>query len=149
MGKGTAMAVETIRIGANIAIDDTELTETFIRASGPGGQHVNKVSSAVQLRFDVRHSPGLPDDVRARLERLAGARLTLDGVLVITAREFRSQDRNRQAAREALIALVQEAAIAPRRRYKTATPHSQRLKRLDGKRIRATVKQGRGKPSDD
>lgn len=141
--------MQPIRIAAGIEIDESELSETFIRASGPGGQHVNKVSSAVQLRFDVRHAPGLPDDVRARLERLAGARLTLDGVLIITAREHRSQDRNRQAARAALIDLVRQAAVAPRKRHKTATPHGERMRRLEGKRIRSGVKQGRARPPDD
>src|SRR5438045_1357076 len=99
-----------IRVDARISIDDAELEESFIRASGPGGQNVNKVSSAVQLRFDVRHSPSLPGDVRARLERLAGRRLTNDGVLVITAHRHRTQERNREDARERLIELIREAA---------------------------------------
>lgn len=141
--------MEAIRIGPAIVIDDSELSETFIRASGPGGQHVNKVSSAVQLRFDVRNAPGLPTEVKARLERLAGSRLTQDGVLVLTAREHRSQDRNREAARAALFALVQQAAIAPRARHKTKTPFGERMRRLEGKKLRSAVKQGRGRPQDD
>lgn len=137
-----------IRIGASIAIAESELSESFIRASGPGGQNVNKVSSAVQLRFDIRNAPGLPPDVRQRLERLGGGRVTLDGVLVITARAYRSQERNRQAAREALLALVRRAAEAPRTRRPTAPTHAARLRRLTEKRRRAVVKQGRTVPTD-
>ena len=102
-----------IRVTSSIAIDDGELDESFVRASGPGGQNVNKLSSAVQLRFDVRRSPNLPNDVRARLERLAGSRLTRDGVLIISAQRHRTQERNRQDARDRLIELIRRAAIAP------------------------------------
>ncbi|HYQ19497.1 MAG TPA: alternative ribosome rescue aminoacyl-tRNA hydrolase ArfB, partial [Xanthobacteraceae bacterium] len=102
-----------IRVTNTITIDDGELDESFVRASGPGGQNVNKLSSAVQLRFDVRRSPNLPNDVRARLERLAGGRLTRDGVLIISAQRHRTQERNRQDARDRLIELIQRAAIAP------------------------------------
>jgi len=137
-----------IRIGHTIVIADEEIGETFIRASGPGGQHVNKVSSAVQLRFDIRNAPGLPDDVRARLEQLGGQRVTLDGVLVLTARAHRSQERNRQAARAALLALVERAAEPPRKRRPTAPTHASRLRRLSEKKRRATVKQARGVPTD-
>src|SRR5579871_5487708 len=104
-----------IRITHHISIGEDEITESFIRSSGPGGQNVNKLATAVQLRFDVRHSPSLPDEVRARLERLAGKRLTRDGVLVITAQRHRTQDRNRDDALERLIALIRAAAVALRR----------------------------------
>jgi ribosome-associated protein len=138
-----------IRIGHSIEIADDEIGETFIRASGPGGQNVNKVSSAVQLRFDIRRARGLPAEVRERLERLGGTRVTQDGVLVLTARAHRSQERNRQAAREALIALVERAAVAPRKRRATAPTHGSQLRRLAEKKRRATVKQGRGMPTDN
>jgi ribosome-associated protein len=137
-----------IRIGHAIAIAEDELGETFIRASGPGGQHVNKVATAVQLRFDIRSAPGLPPEVRQRLERLGGGRVTQDGVLIITARAHRSQERNRQAAREALIALVRRAAEAPRLRRPTQPTHGSQLRRLAEKKHRATVKQGRGTPTE-
>src|ERR1700744_4131276 len=102
-----------IRITDQIEIDESELEESFVRSSGPGGQNVNKLSTAVQLRFDVRHSPSLPPDVRDRLERLAGSRLTRDGVLVIIAQQFRTQARNRDDALDRLIDLIRRAAVAP------------------------------------
>src|SRR2546428_8577893 len=102
-----------IRVTPSISIAERELEEHFIRASGPGGQNVNKLASAVQLRFDVRRSPSLPDDVRARLERLAGRRLTREGVLVINAERHRTQERNRHDARERLLALIRAAAVPP------------------------------------
>ncbi len=102
-----------IRITDRITIDERELEESFIRASGPGGQNVNKLASAVQLRFDVRRSPSLPEDARARLERLAGKRLTREGVLVITAQRHRTQERNRQDALDRLVDLIRRAAVPP------------------------------------
>src|SRR6201996_2073259 len=108
-----------LQITNTIAIADEELTERFVRASGPGGQHVNKTSTAVELRFDVRGSPSLPDDVKARLETLAGSRLTLDGVLVLFSQGSRSQEMNRQEVRERLLALIRQAAIRPKRRRPT------------------------------
>jgi ribosome-associated protein len=129
-----------IRITKTIAIDEGELEERFIRASGPGGQNVNKLASAVQLRFDVRGSPSLPDDVRARLERLAGSRLTRAGVLVISAQRHRTQERNRQDARERLVELIARAAVAPTPRRATKPTAGSRERRLESKKRRATVK---------
>src|SRR5215831_9629465 len=111
-----------IRINDDIAIDEGELVESFIRSSGPGGQNVNKLATAVQLRFDVRGSPSLPDDVRARLEELAGRRLTREGVLVVTAQRHRTQARNREEARGRLADLISRAMIAPRPRRPTRVP---------------------------
>ena len=138
-----------IAITADLALDEREISETFIRASGPGGQNVNKVASAAQLRFDVRGSPSLPEPVRARLERLAGSRLTQDGVLVITAQRFRSQERNREDGRERLVALIRRAATPPRPRRKTRPSAGQREQRLATKSRRSTVKRQRRKPPDD
>lgn len=128
-----------------ITIPETELVESFIRASGPGGQNVNKVSSAVQLRFDVRASPSLPDDVAVRLMRLAGTRLTRDGVIVITADRFRTQERNRADARERLAALVAAAEVRPIKRRPTKPSTGSKERRLAGKAVRSGVKAGRGK----
>ena len=138
-----------LQVTPEIALDDAELSESFIRASGPGGQNVNKVSSAVQLRFDVRASPNLPDPVAVRLMRLAGSRLTRDGVLVLTADRFRTQDRNRADARERLVALVAKAAIAPVRRVATKVSKAAKARRVDGKAARGTVKAGRGRVRED
>ncbi len=138
-----------IRVTAHIAIDERELGESFIRASGPGGQNVNKVSSAVQLRFDVRRSPSLPDPVRARLETLAGSRLTLDGVIIITAQAHRSQDRNRQEALDRLIDLIRRAAIAPIPRRPTKPTYGSKLRRLEAKGARAGIKKLRGRAEED
>jgi ribosome-associated protein len=129
-----------IRITPSIAIDESELDETFIRASGPGGQNVNKLATAVQLRFDVRRSPSLPGDVRTRLERLAGRRLTTDGVLVITAQRHRTQERNRQDARERLFALIRQAAVAPVKRRPTRPTKASRERRIEGKKRRGAIK---------
>ena len=129
-----------IRITDRISIDEQELEERFIRASGPGGQNVNKVSSAVQLRFDVRHSPSLPGDVRARLESLAGKRLTRDGVIVIIAQRHRTQERNRQDALDRLVELIQRAAVAPIPRRKTKPTRGSRERRLETKKRRSSIK---------
>lgn len=139
-----------IRVTPAIAIDERELDETFVRASGPGGQNVNKLSTAVQLRFNVRASPGLPDDVRERLVALAGRRLTQDGVLVITADRFRTQERNRQDALDRLLELIRRAAVRPTPRRPTRPTNASRLRRLEGKKRRSAVKDLRsGKPSAD
>ena len=133
-----------------IAIDDAELIESFVRSSGPGGQNVNKVSSAVQLRFDVRGSPSLPNDVAVRLMRLAGKRLTKDGVIVIVAQSHRDQTRNRADARERLFDLIREAAVRPVPRRATKVPKAQKRKRIEGKKHRGQIKSLRGgKPSFD
>jgi len=131
-----------------IAIDEAELDETFVRASGPGGQNVNKLSTAVQLRFDARRSPSLPNAVAIRLMRLAGKRLTLDGVIVISAQQFRTQDRNRADARERLAALVAEAAVPPTPRRATRPTLASKKRRLDEKSKRSDVKRMRGDRGD-
>ena len=131
-----------------ISIDDAELIESFVRSSGPGGQNVNKVSSAVQLRFDVRGSPSLPNDVAIRLMRLAGKRLTKDGVIVIIAQTHRQQERNRADARERLFDLIRLAAVRPVPRRATKVPKAQKRKRIEGKKHRSAIKSMRGgKPS--
>ena len=138
-----------IEVAPNFFLDEKELEETFVRASGPGGQNVNKVSSAVQLRFNVRGSPNLPESVRARLERLAGRRLTREGVIVIIAQRFRTQERNRADALERLGALVAEAAIVPVHRRATRPPPRSRRQRLADKARRAAAKAGRVVMLDD
>ena len=129
-----------IRITPSISIGEGELEEHFIRASGPGGQNVNKLASAVQLRFDVRRSPSLPEPVRARLERLAGRRLTREGVLVINAQRHRTQERNRDDARARLVELIRRAAVAPRPRRPTKPSARERERRLQSKKHRGAIK---------
>jgi ribosome-associated protein len=139
-----------IRVTAKISLDEREIEESFVRASGPGGQNVNKLATAVQLRFDVRHSPSLPPDVRDRLERLAGSRLTRDGVLVIIAQRHRTQARNRDDALERLVDLSRQAAVAPVKRRPTRPTRASKERRIEGKKKRADVKRLRGKrPSFD
>jgi ribosome-associated protein len=127
----------------SIAIDDSELEERFIRSSGPGGQNVNKVATAVQLRFDVGRSSAIDDEVRERLKTIAGSRMTADGVLVIDSRAFRTQAQNREAARERLVEMVRQAAVRPKRRRKTRPSGASKRQRLDAKRRRAGTKQRR------
>ena len=136
-----------IRVTASIAIDPEEIEESFLRASGPGGQNVNKVETAVQLRFDLRRSPSLPEAVRRRAERLAGRRLTKEGVLVITAARFRSQERNREDARARLVALLQKAATPPRARKATKPTRAAREQRMKDKAQRGSLKRTRRAPS--
>jgi ribosome-associated protein len=137
-----------IWITGTLALDPAEIEETFVRAAGPGGQHVNKTSSAVQLRFDVRRSPSLPDDVRQRLERLAGRRLTQDGVLVLVAQGERSQKRNREEVLARLIELVRAAARRPTPRKKTRPSQASKRRRLDDKKKHGTLKSLRSRPSE-
>jgi ribosome-associated protein len=139
-----------IRITDHISIDEREIEESFVRASGPGGQNVNKLATAVQLRFDVRRSPSLPEGVRTRLERLAGTRMTRDGVLVIIAQRHRTQARNREDALDRLVDLLRRAAVAPRPRRPTRPSAAQRERRIEAKKHRGGVKrQRRAKPALD
>lgn len=137
-----------IRITSQISIDESELQESFIRASGPGGQHVNKTETAVQLRFDVRRSPSLPNDVALRLMQLAGSRMSQDGVLVITAQSERSQKRNREEALARLIELIRRAAVRPKKRKATKPTRASRERRLQKKKQRSVIKSMRRAPPD-
>jgi ribosome-associated protein len=137
-----------IPITHRIAIDDSEIDERFVRASGPGGQNVNKLSTAVQLRFDVKNSPSLPDDVKERLIRLAGRRMTGYGVLVITAQRFRTQERNREDGMERLVELIRQAVPPPVPRRPTKPTKASKTRRLDAKKQRSNIKALRSKPAD-
>jgi ribosome-associated protein len=132
-----------IKITPSIQINDEEIELNFIRSPGPGGQNVNKVSSAVQLRFNVQGSPSIPQDVKQRLIKLAGKRLSSEGVLIIEARQYRSQDRNRQAALKRLVRLIQQACVPPKPRHKTRPSHAAILRRLETKRKRSEIKRMR------
>jgi ribosome-associated protein len=141
--------MDRLFVTARISIGDNELEERFIQSSGPGGQNVNKVASAVQLRFDVLHSPSLPDAVRVALLRLGGHRLTGDGVLVITARNHREQERNRVEARARLAELIRRAATPQKPRKATKPTRASKERRIQGKKIRARIKQKRGRPAEN
>ena len=138
-----------IPVTRSIAIDSAELVESFTRASGPGGQHVNTTDSAVQLRFDVAGSPNLPDAVKARLAILAGARMTAAGVLILRGDGARSQETNRRVVRERLFDLIREATIVPKARRATKPSRAAKARRVDAKKVRSGVKAGRGRPSLD
>ena len=139
-----------IRVTDTISLDDSEIEESFVRSSGPGGQNVNKLSTAVQLRFDVRRSPSLPNDVALRLMTLGGRRITKDGVLVLIAQSHRTQERNRADAMERLVALIKEAAVKPVPRRATKPTKASKQRRIEGKKRRSGIKDmRRSKPSWD
>lgn len=140
---------EMIAITETLAIDERELDETFVRSSGPGGQNVNKLATAVQLRFDLRGSPNLPPGMKTRAEKLAGQRLTREGVIVISADRFRTQEQNRDDARARLVELLQRAAVVPKVRRKTRPTLASKKRRIEGKKHRAEVKNRRGRPDLD
>jgi len=137
-----------IPVTRSIAIDSDEIEESFTRSGGAGGQHVNTTDSAVQLRFDVRHSPNLPEAVKIRLETLAGSRLTRDGVLILRSEGARSQALNRQEVRERLFDLIREATFVPKKRKETKPSKAEKAKRMDGKAKRSAIKSTRGRVSD-
>ncbi len=134
-----------MRVSASIDIPESELTERFLRADGPGGQHVNRTESAVELRFDVAHSPSLPEPVRARMLARRDRRLTDDGVMVIQARRFRDQARNRDDARARLVEIIRAALVPPKKRVATRPTRASKERRLAGKKQRGNVKRNRGR----
>ncbi len=138
-----------IVINPQISIDEDEIEESFIRSSGPGGQNVNKVETSVQIRFDAKNCEILPRPMFARLRKLAGQKMTKDGVIVLTASAYRSQDRNRKEARDRLVELLRQAAISPKTRRPTKPTYSSKLKRLESKQKRGKIKKTRGKVSLD
>jgi ribosome-associated protein len=138
-----------IRLAPGAALEESELIESFVRASGPGGQNVNKVASAVELRFDVRNAPSIDDDIKARLEKLAGQRLTLDGVVIIFAQKHRTQELNRADAQERLFELIRKAAKRPIIRRPTRPTLASKKRRVESKVRRGGIKGLRGKPSGD
>ena len=138
-----------ISVTPHISLDENELELTFVRSSGPGGQNVNKVATAVQLRFDVARSPSLPGDVRVRLMARAGKKLTREGVLILTARRFRTQERNRADAIERLVEMIRAAATPPKRRRKTKPTRASKHQRVEEKRRHSSTKRLRGRPKED
>lgn len=138
-----------LRITDTLTLEDWELTESFSRSSGPGGQNVNKVETAVELRFEAERSPHLSAPVKARLKRIAGRRWTLEGAIVIRAEETRSQMRNRELARERLVEMIREALVAPKRRVPTRPTLGSQRRRLVAKAVRGEVKAGRARPAEE
>ena len=138
-----------LKITDTVSLADWELSESFVRASGPGGQNVNKVSTAVELRFEADRSPNLAASVKARLKKLAGRRWTLEGAIIIQAEETRSQARNREMARERLVELIRAALIAPKRRIATKPSYGAQMRRVAAKLQRGEIKSLRGKPDDE
>ena len=138
-----------IPVTSYLSIDSDELVESFVRSGGPGGQHVNTTDSAVMLRFDIANSPGLPDAVKRRLAALAGSRMTREGVLVLRSEGSRSQLLNRQEVRERLLDMIREATIVPKRRRPTKPSKAAKARRVDTKKVRSSVKAGRGRVRED
>ena len=147
--RATLIPMSLLRVTEAIWLEENELEERFVLSSGPGGQNVNKVASAVELRFDAAHSPALPEDVRVRLRTLAGRRMTKDGVLVLHGNRFRDQQRNRDDVRARLIDLIARAAVRPKPRKRTKPTRAAREKRLQEKKAHSRLKQTRGKVLED